>query len=551
MAAPHPIWSRAELALTLLAINPEGLGGLWLRARSGPVRDRFLSSLDALPAPVRKLHPRITDDQLFGGVDIAATLSSGRVVQEQGLLSGSKTLILTMAERCEAGLSARLAQTLDCRKHCLIALDEGADPDETLPPALSDRMAFHIDLNDVALGQTGPIAFNLAKQIDNADIATPDEVFSHLTKTALSFGISSLRAVQHTLEAAKAHAALFQRKTLDIADLQAACELVLVPRAVQFPDADDAPAETPPNDRQSDDCPRGDSEQMDLPEEILLEAVQALLPPDLLAQIARQKAPRSSGNGSGDVSKGNRRGRPLPPQAGRLDGTTKIDLVSTLRAAAPWQPMRRMVSPRGQALHIRPADIRVKRFEEQSDRLLIFTVDASGSAAMSRLNEAKGAVELLLAEAYARRDHVALVAFRGTGADVLLQPTRSLVQTKRQLAQLPGGGGTPLAAGLQSAMGLAKTSKSRGMTPTIALLTDGRANIALDGSAARVPAGTDAEKMADTIAAQNIASVVIDVSKRPHRALESLAGHMRAPYMPLPRADARSLSTALSAALAD
>jgi len=100
---------------------------------------------------------------------------------------------------------------------------------------------------------------------------------------------------------------------------------------------------------------------------------------------------------------------------------------------------------------VRPADIHLSRYETRRDRLLIFTVDASGSAALARLAEAKGAVELLLAQAYARRDQVALVAFRGDGAETLLPPTRSLVQAKRRLAGLPGGGGTPLAAGLLAA----------------------------------------------------------------------------------------------------
>ena len=97
-------------------------------------------------------------------------------------------------------------------------------------------------------------------------------------------------------------------------------------------------------------------------------------------------------------------------QARQIDNSNP---VATLRAAAPWQPLRRQAVPGKEGLHIRPADIRLKRYQDQSDRLLIFTVDASGSAAVSRLNEAKGAVELLLAQAYAARDHVALIAFRG------------------------------------------------------------------------------------------------------------------------------------------
>ena len=183
--------------------------------------------------------------------------------------------------------------------------------------------------------------------------------------------------------------------------------------------------------------------------------------------------------------------------------------------------------------------------------MLIFAVDASGSAALARLAEAKGAVELLLAQAYARRDHVALIAFRGTGAEVLLPPTRSLVQTKRRLAALPGGGGTPLSAGLEAAMTQALLAQRRGMTPTICLLTDGRANVARDGSPDRTRAAADAETTARLIRRAGIAALVIDTGNRPSDALRQLAGTLSAPYLPMPRADAARLSTAVALALAD
>jgi magnesium chelatase subunit D len=192
-----------------------------------------------------------------------------------------------------------------------------------------------------------------------------------------------------------------------------------------------------------------------------------------------------------------------------------------------------------------------KRFEDKSDRVLIFAVDASGSAALARLAEAKGAVELLLAQAYARRDHVALIAFRGTKAEVLLPPTRSLVQTKRRLAALPGGGGTPLAAGLRAAMELADHARRRGLTPTVAILTDGRANIALDGQANRAQAAQDAQMMARLLALQGTEALVIDTGNRPEPALRALSDTLRAVYLPMPRADAKRLSTAVSAALGD
>jgi len=180
---------------------------------------------------------------------------------------------------------------------------------------------------------------------------------------------------------------------------------------------------------------------------------------------------------------------------------------------------------------------------------LIFCVDASGSAAVSRLGEAKGAIELLLAEAYASRDQVALISFRGESAEVLLPPTRSLVQTKRRLSALPGGGGTPLAAGLQSALLLAIQSRAKGMTPTVILITDGRANIALDGTPDRAQAGKDAEQVAQGLRGSVIAAVVIDMSNRPQPALSVLSGVLGASYVRMPRADAHRLSGAVSDAL--
>jgi magnesium chelatase subunit D len=87
------------------------------------------------------------------------------------------------------------------------------------------------------------------------------------------------------------------------------------------------------------------------------------------------------------------------------------------------------------------------------------------------------------------------------------------------------------------------------MTPSIALLTDGRANIDLTGAADRPSAAEDASAMARRLRAEGIAGLVIDTGQRPTRGLDALAREMGAPYLPLPRADSRSLSRAVDAAL--
>ena len=147
------------------------------------------------------------------------------------------------------------------------------------------------------------------------------------------------------------------------------------------------------------------------------------------------------------------------------------NIVETLRAAAPWQRLRRR--ERGPRHGNRSAADRGarRRFSHHApassgrETTTIFVVDASGSAALHRLAEAKGAVELLLADCYVRRDQVALIAFRGRGAELLLPPTRSLARAKRSLAELPGGGGTPLAAAIDAAAALADAARRKGQTP--------------------------------------------------------------------------------------
>ncbi|WP_082181899.1 magnesium chelatase subunit D [Aestuariivita boseongensis] len=544
------IWARAATALACLASDPGGLAGMVIRGRPGPARDALVAALSEMPLPTRRIHPTIGDDQLFGGVDIAATLSAGNVVRSRGLLADRQIILLSMAERTEANLAARLAQHLDGETgSCLILLDEGAEEGEHVPTALTERLAFHIDLTDLSLHDLSPIT--IPTSADIASITIPDDALIALTTLASRFGIDSLRAPLLALRCARAHAALHGRSQITDTDITAAAELVYPHRATLIPQEEEQAEPDQPEPTQDESQSADTDQSNDLPSgDMLIEAVAALLPKNLLEQLKAKSANRScKGSGAGEKRKGNRRGRPLPPRPGRLDGRARIDLVSTLRAAAPWQPIRRKARPDAPGLLIRAGDIRLRRFEEKSDRLLIFTVDASGSSAISRLNEAKGAVEILLAEAYARRDHVALVAFRGTAAEILLPPTRSLVQTKRRLAALPGGGGTPLAAGLKQAAELAAISKTKGLTPTVVVMTDGRANIALDGTADRPRAAADSETLAATIRAHNIPGLMIDTGNRPQPQLRDLANVLDAPYLPLPRADAQRVSQAITGAL--
>lgn len=548
-------WARLSLALRILAVDPVGLGGLWLRSRAGPVRDIATTALAQTPfdRPQRRLSASIDDLALLGGPDPAATLAAGRPVHRPGLLADAALLILPMAESAPPSLTARLAQALDKGHHALIALDEAAEDGEGLPSTLSDRLGLFLTLDGERSPRLLPKPIGrrrLAKARALYPLVTlPDDLTQALVHLAARLGITSTRALLTTRRAARAIAALDARLTVAEDDLITAAELGLAHRALPEAEAQpDQPPEPPPPDQP--DAPDGQPEDPDLQSlaDLLIEAAQAALPPDILAKLQSDRATRAArgASGTGSAKAGNRRGRPLPSRPGRPDGRSRIDLVATLRQAAPWQVLRKRTDPHNRALIVHRSDLRLKRYKEVSDRVLIFVVDASGSSAMARLGEAKGAVELMLAQAYSRRDHVALVVLRGQKAELILPPTRSLTTTKARLRGLPGGGGTPLASGLATALDTALRARRQGMTPSLALLTDGRANIALSGQPDRAQAQADAEQIATAIRAAGIAAVTLDVANRPQPALAQLSQIMNSRYVPLPRADARAIAATLA-----
>jgi magnesium chelatase subunit D len=284
---------------------------------------------------------------------------------------------------------------------------------------------------------------------------------------------------------------------------------------------------------------------------MLVAAAQAALPPGLLEAIQLRDLARKRHGAEGKAGARRdqaQRGRPVGTRAGQLRSGARLALVETLRNAAPWQPLRRRERPDGPPIHVRKEDIRLRRFRHKAGTTAIFVVDASGSAALHRLAEAKGAVEMLLADCYVRRDQVAVVAFRNRGAEVLLPPTPSLVRAKRSLAGLPGGGPTPLAAGLDAAGVIAADTTRRGRTPLLVLLTDGRANIARNGEAGRPAAEADALAAALPIRLAGIPSLLVDTAPRPHPFAKRVAEAMGARYLPLPAADSARLSGAVAAA---
>jgi len=555
----------------------------------------------------------INDTALLGGLDLGATLQAGKPIALRGLLSQADggVLVLAMAERMSLTSAARFGSVLDTGMVALqrdgldtsakaslglVALDEGASDDEQMPAGLADRLAFRLLMGAQDEDEEGPEW--TAQEVLNArerlsQVTIDDEAVQALCAAALALGIDSLRASVFAVRVARAAAALAGSNTVEEEHTGVAARLVLAPRATRLPpaappenEAQDTPAENqePPKNSDSDnkseppeppskpDAPdaenkdesNADSDQAEaqdedpgLPEnlaELVLEAAQAAIPSGLLArlkmgQLHRAKTPTSGSAGA--LQKNALRGRPVGARKGEPRAGQRINVLETLRAAAPWQKLRqRQQAPTDdqiQRIVVRKEDFHVTRFRQSGQTTTVFVVDASGSSALNRLAEAKGAVELLLADCYVRRDSVAVLAFRGQTAELILPPTRSLARAKRSLAGLPGGGGTPLAHAIDAAILLADQLRKKGETPIVVLLTDGKGNIARDGRPGRAQATADALAAATEMRLRGFSTLLVDTSPQAQDAAKNLAQAMGAQYLALPYAGANSLNQAVRA----
>jgi magnesium chelatase subunit D len=564
-------WGQADLAAALLALMPLRLKGAVFDGAApelaGLLQDRLTQRLGA-GAVLHRMPVSITDDRLIGGLDLAATLAAGRPVAETGLLARADggVLIVPMAERLPGRAAAQLARVIDTGEveterdglslrapanFVTLAFADPDEPGELLPAGLGDRLAFGLSLHGVSPARPRPETLSPAI-VDAARaklrwVSVPDAIMDALIDAALRLGIRSLRAPAFCLAAARGIAALAGRDEVTDADASLAAELVYASRANVLIDRSEPPAPPPeppePGDESTDDASRPQPEPDELTE-LLVEAVRVRVSLDMAArarttrQRTRQEVPAGK---SGDMVDSRRRGSQIGARAGdpRRDG--RLDLLSTLRTAAPWQRIRE--APAGGAvISVRASDFRVKRFRHRSEAVVIFVVDASGSSAMNRLADAKGAIELLLCGCYSRRESVALIAFRKEGADLLLPPTRSLTRVKRSLSRLPGGGGTPLAAGIAAAAQLVRIERRKRKAPHVVFLSDGQGNIALDGSPGRERAAEDARDMARRLKSLQEPVLFFDISKRPSAQAELISTEMGAIYRPLPVADAARVS---------
>lgn len=563
-----------KLALLLVAVDPR-IGGVLLRGQKGSAKTTLARGLAALlpgGAPFAELPVGATEDRLVGTIDLAAALGGGERRFEPGILAAAHGGVLyvdevnllpdhlvdVLLDVAASGVNRVEREGVSHTHPARFVLVGSMNPEEgELRPQLLDRFGLSVDVvapADPTLRaeavrrrlafDADPDAFRARWAAEEAALrdrlarAAPasldDAVLTGISALCANVGAEGLRADLVIARAAAALAGLEGREVVVPADVRRVAPLALAHRARRRPFDDHGvdPADLAAAlaaafpDEASGRSARGGSDPPEGPAPSPPEAGGEPTgggptgggPPggERVVAPGEPRVPPTPLAGHGGAAPGRR--APAVGRRGRLVGDRPVGEGGTpaslaVGATAVAAALRRAVDPAGPALvH---ADLREAVREQRSACLVVLAVDASGSmGAKRRMAAAKGAACGLLVDAYQRRDRVALVTFRGDGADVVLRPTGSVEVARARLAELPTGGRTPLAAGIEAALDLALSAgRDAAYRPLIVLISDGRATAAGPGEDPVAAALAAAAR----VRRHGVAAVVVDAEDGPAR----------------------------------
>ncbi len=576
--------NHAKTAILIVLVNPRA-GGLLISGPRGIGKSTLMrSTQELIERPWRDIPVSVTEDRLFGTIDTEKAIYSGQKKLYPGIINEADQGVLYLDDAnllredlldsilniAEVGAYQLERDGLSLRCDTSFTVIAAINPESgMLSGACLDQFGLFVNVDNIHDENTRveilkrTISFEkdcasfcnlwklenekIKKAIYSAMSLLPKVVVSSAmiqlaSVYALKAHVSGHRADIYLIEAARALAALAERRYVLPKDLEKAAEFVLPHRMrknceqelpqsdeLENPDKNDiekdqesennnlgddgedpsgnhiveAAGNGSDNDESSSDMPEfpqgADDEKVDPADS------HVILPPLWIQNEKKRFSPKGSGKRNMTRSD-ERQGRYV--KAGIPKGETHdIAIDATLRAAAPHQKGRRS---NGCAVVIRHEDIRRKEREKRTGNIFLFLVDASGSmGARERMKAVKGVVFKMLADAYQKRDRVGMIAFRRDRAEVLLPITRSIEFAQKKLAALPTGGKTPLAQGLIKAEDMLDRLYKQDplQDPVLILITDGRATNSLNKNTDPV---RDALSEAERIGHRHMLAAVID-----------------------------------------
>ena len=521
------------------------------------------------PVPFITLPLGATEDRVIGTLDLERALKGAQRVFQPGLLAAAHRGILyidevnllpdhlvdVLLDAAAMGVNSVQREGLSVSHPARFTLIGTMNLEEgDLRPQLLDRFGLMVEVTaprDKSLRaevvrrriayEADPNAYAAAwdqerqalrEQLATAQTLLPEvtladallDLISHL---CCEFEVASLRADIVIHKAARALAALAGRTEVTPGDIRTAAELALPHRRRRKPfeqpgldkERLDELMQQAQQQQEPDEASEPDDGQQDgvAQDQPLVFAAAAAGPAPKITVESTTKQPASGKrNAAVDASRG-RVVRTVPDQ-----NPDSLAVGATLRSAALREAGNCKVTVRPESfgcaqenlveglnqrtLNVTKHDLHQQIRSGKSANLILFVVDASGSmAAQRRMEAVKGAVLTLLTDAYQQRDQVAVIAFRGESASVLLSPTRSVDLAEQQLRELPTGGRTPLPHALQLALEILEQTQN--LPPLLVLLSDGKANVALNDGA---DPWQETLGFAGLLAERGIAALVLD-----------------------------------------